>query len=146
MKKQSQNKPNLLDAQMNVSSVLTKDYSNEQRTMNNERLCKSNPIKPNFRPKNTHFCLAYFNTCAFARAKTPQFPPNFRLTKHPPLATPNKMGRSCQNKRPIEQPGLVASRAFLTYLSRSSSSFLRYAFSRRVASRSKSWYLMHTRR
>ena len=28
MKKQSQNKPNLLDAQMNISSVLTKDYEN----------------------------------------------------------------------------------------------------------------------
>ena len=47
MKKQSQNKANLLDAQMNVSSVLTKDYNNEQRTMNNEQLCKTNPIKPN---------------------------------------------------------------------------------------------------
>jgi hypothetical protein len=29
---------------------------------------KTNPIKPNFRPKNTRFCLAHFNTCAFARA------------------------------------------------------------------------------
>jgi len=29
MKKQSQNKANLLDAQMNVSSVLTKDYEDE---------------------------------------------------------------------------------------------------------------------
>ncbi len=28
MKKQSQNKANLLDAQMNVSSVITKDYEN----------------------------------------------------------------------------------------------------------------------
>ena len=28
MKKQSQNKPNLLNAQINVSSVLTKDYEN----------------------------------------------------------------------------------------------------------------------
>jgi hypothetical protein len=53
-----QNKPNLLDAQMNVSSVLTKGYSNEQRTMNNERLCKPNPIKPNSRKAkmNLSFC------------------------------------------------------------------------------------------
>ena len=29
IKKQSQNKANLLDAQMNISSVLTKDYENE---------------------------------------------------------------------------------------------------------------------
>ncbi len=49
MKKQSQNKPNLLDAQMNITSFLTKDYNNEQRTMNNERLCKTNPIKANFK-------------------------------------------------------------------------------------------------
>ena len=46
-----QNKPNLLNAQMNVSSVLTKDYNNKQRTMNNERSCKTNPIKPNFKGK-----------------------------------------------------------------------------------------------
>ncbi len=38
-------------AKMNVNSVLTKYYNNEQRTMNNERLCKTNPIKPNFKGK-----------------------------------------------------------------------------------------------
>jgi hypothetical protein len=37
-----QNKPNLLDTQMNVTIVLTKDY--EQITMNNE-LIKTNPNK-----------------------------------------------------------------------------------------------------
>jgi len=42
-------KPNLLDAQMNVSAVLTKDYDNEQRTMNNERLCKTNPIQTQYK-------------------------------------------------------------------------------------------------
>jgi hypothetical protein len=42
-----QNKPNFRKSQMNVSSALTKNYNNEQRTMNNERLRKSNPIKPN---------------------------------------------------------------------------------------------------
>jgi hypothetical protein len=45
-----QNKPNFLDAQMNVSSDKTKDYNNEQRTMNNELLFKTNPNKPNFTP------------------------------------------------------------------------------------------------
>jgi len=40
-------KANLRKAKMNVNSLITKDYSNEQRTMNNERLCKTNPIKPN---------------------------------------------------------------------------------------------------
>jgi len=48
---QTQNKPNSLDAQMNVSLAITRNYNNEQRTMNNERLCKTNPIKPNFYEK-----------------------------------------------------------------------------------------------
>jgi len=39
MKKQSQNKANLLDAQMNVSSVITKYYENE-------RLCRRGENKP----------------------------------------------------------------------------------------------------
>jgi len=43
-------KPNLLDAQMLVSFVKTRNYNNEPRTTNNEQLCKSNPIKPNFKP------------------------------------------------------------------------------------------------
>jgi len=52
MKKQSQNKPNLMAAQINVSIVKTRNYNNEQRTMNNELLFKTNPIyaignKPN---------------------------------------------------------------------------------------------------
>ncbi len=38
-----QNKPNLLDSQMNVSLVITRNYNNEQRTMNNELLFKTNP-------------------------------------------------------------------------------------------------------
>ena len=36
-----QNKPNLLNAQMNVSSILTNDYENKSNT---------NPIKPNTNP------------------------------------------------------------------------------------------------
>ncbi len=40
MKKRTQNKANLLDAQMNISSVLTKDYENE-------RLCRLRENKPN---------------------------------------------------------------------------------------------------
>ena len=41
------NKPNLLDAQMNVSAVLTKDYDNKQRTMND--YAKQTQNKPNFK-------------------------------------------------------------------------------------------------
>jgi len=44
-----QNKPNLLDARMNVNKVLTKDYENkwQRRVRKNEP--NTNPIKPNFR-------------------------------------------------------------------------------------------------
>ena len=44
MKKQSQNKPNLLDAQMNVSSILTKDYENKPRLRALGKQTQSNPI------------------------------------------------------------------------------------------------------
>jgi len=46
---QTQSKPISEKPKMNVNKVSTKDYNNEQRTMNNERLCKTNPIKPNFK-------------------------------------------------------------------------------------------------
>ena len=44
-----QNKPNLLDAQMNVSSILTKDYENVPLRRRGENKPNSNPIKLNFR-------------------------------------------------------------------------------------------------
>ena len=47
---QSQFKANFRKAAMNLTFYLTKDYSNEQRTMNNERLCKTNPIQSQFMP------------------------------------------------------------------------------------------------
>jgi hypothetical protein len=42
-----QNKPNLLDAQMNVSSVLTKDYENIPLRRRGQNKPNTNPIKPN---------------------------------------------------------------------------------------------------
>ena len=39
-----QNKPNLLDAQMNISSVLTKDYENKPRLPAPGKQTQSNPI------------------------------------------------------------------------------------------------------
>ncbi len=50
-----QNKPNLLNAQMNLSSVKTMNY--EQITMNkaNKNKPNSNPIKPNSKPIQTQF-------------------------------------------------------------------------------------------
>jgi len=43
-----QNKPNLLDAQMNVSSILTTDYENIANWTLGENKPNSNPNKPNF--------------------------------------------------------------------------------------------------
>ncbi len=44
-----QNKPNLLDAQMNLSSVLTTDYENKSNWTLGQNKPNSNPIKANFR-------------------------------------------------------------------------------------------------
>ncbi len=44
---QSQYKPNFRKARMDVSLAITRNYNNEQRTMNYELLFKTNPIKPN---------------------------------------------------------------------------------------------------
>ena len=48
MKKQTQNKPNSRNVQIDVNLVKTRNYNNEQQTMNYELLCKTNPNKPNF--------------------------------------------------------------------------------------------------
>ncbi len=53
-----QNKPNFRKARMNVSLAITRNYNNEQRTMNNERLCKTKPIKPNSRKARMDVSLA----------------------------------------------------------------------------------------
>ncbi len=44
-----QNKPNLLDAQMNVSSVLTTNYENKANWTLGQNKPNSNPNKPNLR-------------------------------------------------------------------------------------------------
>ena len=50
-----QNKPNLPDAQMNVSSILTKDYENIANWKLGENKANTNPIKPNTKPIQTQF-------------------------------------------------------------------------------------------
>ncbi len=59
--KQTQFKPNfkpkLQKARMDVSLAITRNYNNEQRTMNNERLCKTNPNKANFNTKIAGFLV-----------------------------------------------------------------------------------------
>ena len=48
-----QNKPNLLDTQMNVSSFLTKDYENKSNWKLGENKPNSKPIKANTKPKQS---------------------------------------------------------------------------------------------
>jgi len=43
-----QNKPNFPDAQMNASSILTKDYRKNDAFAVQKNKAKTNPIKPNF--------------------------------------------------------------------------------------------------
>ena len=49
-----QNKANLLDTQMNVNSILTKDYERNDIFAVPENKANSNPIKPNF--KRERYC------------------------------------------------------------------------------------------
>ena len=45
MKKQSQNKPNLLNAQMNVTSFITKDYENKSNwTLGENKPNQTQPV------------------------------------------------------------------------------------------------------
>jgi hypothetical protein len=50
-----QNKPNLLDAQMNVRSLITVDYENIANWKLGENKANTKPIKPNTNPKQTQF-------------------------------------------------------------------------------------------
>ena len=50
-----QNKPNLPDAQMNVSSFYTVDYENKSNWKLGENKANTKPIKPNTKPIQTQF-------------------------------------------------------------------------------------------
>ena len=50
-----QNKPNLLDAQMNVTKVLTRDYEKKTLGEHGKNKPNSKPIKPKTNPKQTQF-------------------------------------------------------------------------------------------
>ncbi len=51
-----QNKPNLLDAQMNVTSILTRDYEKFIPLAGQKNKPNSNPIKPNFKRPQSQSC------------------------------------------------------------------------------------------
>ena len=73
-----QNKANLLDTQMNVSSVITKDYENKRLFRRGEKQTQSNPIADqppqfsNFPPK-THifYFLSFFVPFFFRPLSSP---------------------------------------------------------------------------
>ncbi len=50
-----QNKPNLLNAQMNATSLTTVDYENKANWKLGENKANTKPIKPNTNPKQTQF-------------------------------------------------------------------------------------------
>ncbi len=53
-----QNKPNLLNAQMNVNKVLTKDYENVRLHRGFKNKAKTKPIKPNTKPNKANLLNA----------------------------------------------------------------------------------------
>ena len=63
-----QNKPNLLNAQMNVNSILTKDYERNDIFAVPENKANSNPIKPNTNPIQTQF-TGCSNECKLSNNK-----------------------------------------------------------------------------
>ena len=66
--------------------------------------------------------------------------------RHQPTSTCGKSGRPLRLTQARAGTPYIPPGSLLSPLLLSSSSFLRYWFSRRVASRSKAWYLMQTRR
>ena len=72
-----QNKPNLLDTQMNASAVVTKDYENETPFKVRKNKPNTNPIKPNF-PRAKMF-LNFYSKKHYEnepRLRTPRNKPN----------------------------------------------------------------------
>jgi hypothetical protein len=64
-----QNKPNLLNTQMNVSSVITNHYENKSNWKLGENKPNSKPIKPNTNPNkpNTNPKQTQFTECSNER-------------------------------------------------------------------------------
>ena len=60
-----QNKPNLLNAQMNVRSLITVDYENITNWTLGENKPNSKPIKPKTNPIKPNFYQKSGKTCAF---------------------------------------------------------------------------------
>ena len=82
-----QSKPNLLDGQMNVSSILTKDYENISNWTFGQSKPNSNPIKPNSRKAkmnvNSLITKCYRKNDVFAAQKTNPIKPNQTQSQNP---------------------------------------------------------------
>ncbi len=60
-----QNKPNLLNNQINVSKVLTKDYENKRLCRRLKNKANSNPIQSQFMPKQTQYKANFYTNMQF---------------------------------------------------------------------------------
>ena len=81
-----QNKANLLDSQMNVNCVITRDYENmlpfsrrQNKPNQTQFQSQSKPNKPNFKAKQTQSNPNKPNFKTKKQVKNPEFPPNFNF-------------------------------------------------------------------
>ena len=92
--KTNPNKPNFKIGKMTISTAIIKAYANQQRTMTNERLFKTNPIEPNSPARNPFFR---------SKTKVPARKSNF--------SAPSRLGLRCIQKN--TSPDCVAAMGLL---------------------------------
>ncbi len=81
-----QNKPNLLNAKMNISSILTKDYENKPRLPAPGKQTQSNPIPTNKFRRSGHETRGTSHDSRRS-AFSASLSPNYHLTIHHPPFT-----------------------------------------------------------
>jgi len=99
-----QNKANLLDAQMNVNSILTKDYERNDIFAVPENKANSNPIKPNYRNAkmnaNPVLTKDYENVSLRRRGQNKPNQTQFFSYPKPPDCRPKKISQFLRNFEP----------------------------------------------
>jgi len=85
-----QNKPNLLNAQMDVNTIITMDYENISDWTLGENKPNSNPIKPNSNPKQTQ-----------SNPIKPNFKPNSQRSADPRMPAPACLRQGSLSGTPI---------------------------------------------
>ena len=96
-----QNKPNLLDAQMNVNKVLTREYENETLSRSGKNKANTNPIKPNLlnAQMNVNKVLTkYYENESLHRRGKNKPNTNPKQTQSKPISPPpiNTQSKTCQ--------------------------------------------------